>query len=156
MNINSSTYFTVNKFFVGLLTTLVLVFVLGAIFGGELVGNDAGFIASGVSTLNIFLSVAFASVVCTVGISLVVWIPIMCLVGQVSYFVLRIKEPVVLPDKKISKDDGVKDIDNLLPLINYIVEARKNNMKDDEIKINLRRGGWKDSDIEKALMGIKK
>ncbi len=88
----------------------------------------------------------FISVVCTLGVGLIVWIPLSYAVG--SFIVNKIykkQKPAGLQQKTLSNEQ--------LALVNYINQAKQSNLPENEIFLRLKGKGWAESQILSALGG---
>lgn len=133
------------NFFVGVITLII-----GAFLFGVFTGEDG---------LQGLLMVAFFSIVCTYGVTLVIWIPAMVLLGTITTsiirFIFKIKPPQTPDIKGQSTEKGSSKplSNNELAIIGYIVSSRNAGTIDDmTIRLNLRRsGGWSDAEIDTAF-----
>ena len=110
------------------------------------------------SLVLLFLSVIFPnsigvllmmSVVCTAGIGLIVIIPITVIIGRVVIIVVSSFSRDSNDSKKIYKSE--RNINNKKALVKYILESNKRDVQFEEMKDNLVRNGWSDSEITEAI-----
>lgn len=107
-----------------------------------------------------FMEFFMMSIVCTAGITLVIWIPTLVLLGMIVIsiirFIFRIKTPLKIEknidqsvEKKITKPLSSSE----LSVIGYIVSCRNTGTIDDmTIRSNLKiSGGWSDKEIDNAF-----
>ena len=94
------------------------------------------------------------SVICTLGIGLLVWLPLCWAVGAA---ILAFVGPFInIPDRnaKVEKEDTGSPLRPQgtieITLTMYIKKAVARGMSDDEIGRRLRRNGWTDAEIQKA------
>ncbi len=96
-------------------------------------------------------SIAFftVSIICTLGIALIVWIPLAYLIGSVVFYLLRlfgvVKAKSVFQAKEgyISKEQ--------IAIEDYIKGARSSCLSDEQITSALKEKGWQDDEIKKAF-----
>ena len=88
-----------------------------------------------------------ASIICTAGISLVVYVPTAYVLGHLFF---------KLWDRYVKQEYGIKFVDvdnNQKALHDYINKAREAGMIDSSIKDTLRsQGGWSDDEIDDAYL----
>jgi hypothetical protein len=134
------------NFFVGVITLFVGAFLLGIFTGEDLIGG--------------LLMVAFFSIVCTYGVTLVIWIPAMVLLGAITTSVIRFLFKTKTPQltesatsQSVGKSPSKPLSNNELAIIGYIISSRNSGTMDDmTIRLNLRRsGGWSDAEIDTAF-----
>ena len=126
------------NFFVGVFTLIVGAFLFG-IFTGE-------------DGLQGLLMVAFFSIVCTYGVTLIIWIPAMVMLGSITSSLLRFLFKIKTPP--VQENSLVKPLsNNELAIIGYIVSSRNSGTMDDNtIRLNLKKGGgWSDAEIDTAF-----
>ena len=119
---------------------LLIVLVVVAVGTGGAVGDALGFF--------------FLSIICTLGISLVIWLPAFYFAGWATLGI----------GKAITKRLGGKVAETPLSkravlsgeevaLTRYIRQVEARGMSHDEITRRLRRGGWSDEMIQKVRRG---
>ena len=103
---------------------------------------------------------AMISIVCTYGVTLVIWIPAMVLLGTITTSVIRFLFKIKTPQatESATSQSAGKSLskplsNNELAIIGYIVSSRNSGTMDDmTIRLNLRRsGGWSDAEIDTAF-----
>lgn len=96
------------------------------------------------------LTFFFASVVCTVGITLIAWGPIFYMTGSVVYRLLGIHKPPRLTTW--SRTAPTSPVDpNLVALANYVTAAKAAGMSRDDIRATLQQKGWAEAQISGIL-----
>jgi hypothetical protein len=82
------------------------------------------------------------SIVCTLGVSLVLWVPLWWLLGWIvlTLFQSKAAAPVVATTPK-----------HLRPLITYIDQARSRGYSNDQIQRRLIQEGWSETEVTAAL-----
>jgi ABC-type transport system involved in multi-copper enzyme maturation permease subunit len=124
----------ISSIFIGMIVTFIfLTFVCGG------VGQAA--------------QIIFFSILCTMGIGLVFWIPVFMGVGYIVMGIFRIR---MIPVKQIDDDDDKPDSKfsispNQQALLNYVIDARKAGHTKEMINDSLKNVGWKEENINKAL-----
>lgn len=104
------------------------------------------------------------SIICTAGISLILWVPIWYAVGYGVLIALRVILPLfgmdisgVFERKKVkpASDDSQPARPKLsrdeLALVNYIKKARAKGLNDQQISQNLAGNGWKANSVTTAF-----
>ena len=130
--------FSASSFLVGL-----LVFGLGTIITGS-------------------IGIVLASIICTLGITLVVYIPVICLIGFAARKLWKalmqsmgVKSKEVLPSTEATVNTQQTQpvlTNNDIALQNYIRESKTAGaLNNDQIKQNLLRAGWAESQIDEAF-----
>ncbi|MDD4803849.1 MAG: hypothetical protein PHN69_01625 [Candidatus Pacebacteria bacterium] len=132
------------NFFVGILASIILVFFLGSFLSSD-----------GIGSIEFFVQFVYFSVVCTAGISLILWIPTFSLLGAIVTGTTGLffnKKFNLLLDNTSDKTI-IKESNNELALIGYIVNSRNTGITNDmTIRLNLKKsGGWSDTEIDKAF-----
>jgi hypothetical protein len=91
-----------------------------------------------------------ASIVCTAGISLVIWLPLWWFVGTVILYF------VGMGKFNSSQADVVKDLERAKKsLVNYIAREEFRGVKSRaEINDLLRQNGWSDAEIQQAYRAV--
>jgi len=88
------------------------------------------------------------SIICTGGVTLVVYIPVALALGYlVDLFISR----VIFHDSPSVKKESTSVSSNNQALNDYIASARNYQMGNDQIRENLKRSGWSDNEINKSL-----
>ncbi|WP_072622666.1 hypothetical protein [Spirulina major] len=82
------------------------------------------------------------SIVCTLGVSLVLWVPLWWLLGWIVLRLLKAK--AAAPTVAMVSN-------NLRPLMTYIEQARSRGYSDDQIQRRLTQEGWSEAEVEAAL-----
>ena len=126
-----------------------------------------GFITLGIitATSETLMIVVYASLVCTAGISLVIWIPIMNLIGLIINSIIfgimgkSMDEKAESDQKKPDNEQKLSFIsspDNLDLLVvrKYIQDAKAKNVSNEEIKDRLLENGWSEDDIDSAFNSL--
>ena len=92
------------------------------------------------------ISLIVLSVVCTAGISLIIWIPLCWAIGWIILQILKLAgvfSPATNPvNTRIES--------HTMALINYIKQAKNHGLSDTQIATRLRTQGWTNEDIETA------
>ncbi|MBT7552883.1 hypothetical protein HN670_00260 [bacterium] len=90
------------------------------------------------------------SIICTMGITLVVYIPLAKILGGMAWWLIN---------KMIKNGQGpepIKIINAQKALVDYISHAREKGMNDLEIRNTLKyQGGWQDDDIKAGFEVLK-
>jgi hypothetical protein len=104
------------------------------------------------------------SIVCTVGISLVIWIPLMNLIGYIINSIIyaimgKSMDVKTESDQKKPNNEQKWSFtsfpDNLsMDVKKYILDAKAMNIPYDEIKNRLLANGWPEGDIDTALNSL--
>ncbi len=98
------------------------------------------------------LTFFLVSVICTGGITLVVWLPLAYLVGSTLvrlYFNFR---GVVEPDRIVGGEGAHQILNNdQLALVNFIKTSRVAQVTDDIIRKQLKDNGWDEAMIDGAF-----
>ncbi|MFA6295505.1 MAG: hypothetical protein WC666_03745 [Candidatus Paceibacterota bacterium] len=133
------------NFLVGLFTLIVVVFFYG-------MSTPSG----GVRTVYGLLGFAAFSIFCTAGITAVVWLPGLWLLGTVVTKTLGLffgKKTQPLSTGTNTQSVGSTPSSNSeLAIIGYIVSSRNlGTINDTIIRANLKSGGWNDVDIDSAF-----
>ena len=106
---------------------------------------------------NAFLIIG-ASIVCTAGIGLVVWVPLCWCAGAATLALIRLVTAKI--DVAANADDKPQPhFDRLfgqddLALTEYLRKANDRGISNDRIDARLRRTGWHDSEIRRARENI--
>lgn len=101
----------------------------------------------------------FASVICTLGLSLIIWVPLSWLIGFVIlYLINSIRRKSFLPQtNNISASDLEESnpasivSNDVLAIAQYILKCRKRGASDSQITNRLKWTGWTDRDIGLAF-----
>ena len=95
------------------------------------------------------------SVICTLGIGLLFWLPLCWAVGAAILAFVGLF--INIPDRNVEVEKKEKDGPRLRPqgtieitLTQYIKKSMARGMSDNEIDRRLRRNGWTDAEIQKA------
>lgn len=138
------------NFFVGMLGLAVIVIVYGFFTGGDGFGTLTGLFG--------FMAI---SIVCTGGVALVVWIPVLLLVGQILGIIILGIYRQINPTKKSTgypADEASEEATKAASsrketaIVEYIASCRNTGRMDDAvIRSNLKQSGWKDADIDSAF-----
>lgn len=93
--------------------------------------------------------ILFASIVCTVGIGLVIWIPLSYAVGSFVFAIAsNLSEKIQPKSTKVEKPSLTKE---QKALIDYIKKARKSGLTDDRITSTLLDKGWTNEAVRDAF-----
>jgi len=99
------------------------------------------------------------SVICTGGVALIIWLPVLIIIGMIVRPVYNLIRELITGKKRDSSADMVEERtvstmtkNHELSVIGYIVSARHDGLTDETIKANLKNtGGWADLDIANAF-----
>lgn len=94
----------------------------------------------------IFPSILAASVICTLGIGLIVWVPLFWLVG---FVVLAIAELFGFSRSRVQATLPVQR--DIRAITGYIHQSRVQGASDTQIATRLREKGWTDDEISRAF-----
>ena len=144
------------RFFVGVFTLFIIVFFYGVfrIFTGpHILGHPLWNLTK---TLQSFWYFVGLSIICTAGISLIIWIPALLILGtvvvkMVTYKNIYKKSPNVAG---LSEDADLPDVpsNEELAIIQYIISCRNIGEGDDiMIRSALKNAGWTADDIDGAF-----
>lgn len=151
------------NFFIGLLTAFFIALIMGQI--------------------NSFYSFLLISVICTAGVTLIIWIPVFCMVGHVvrNLFELftgikpkplnPIAEVVVqhhvassIEEPSIAQEAGQvvhqkttelpMNSQSLAAIADYMIQARAAGLIDQVIMANLLAAGWTESDVSSGFEAV--
>lgn len=103
-----------------------------------------------VNGINNAIVILFFSILCTAGVSLVMWIPLWWLVGWIAFAIFRaiVKSQ---PNSTFSGDTSPPTKDpNQQALLNYMKLAKSKGFSDSQISTRLRVEGWSDAEIAAA------
>lgn len=96
-----------------------------------------------------------ASIVCTVGISLFIYIPVAIGIGYVIEmicaflgFTIFAKDPALMQKRALTP--------NQMALVQYVTECHKRGIASDTFYATLRASGWSDADISDAVNYVQK
>lgn len=132
------------RFIVGMLGT----FLLASIFGTfQVLAQGEDFISSVSGGVSAVLGVFLLSVICTAGVTLVVYIPLFYLVGTA---ILRLFGFAMLHHPKATKNIAGLDKD-IQALVIYIRQARDAGMPATAIADTLRKNGWAEIVMDQAF-----
>jgi hypothetical protein len=99
-----------------------------------------------------FVSLVLISIVCTLGISLVIWLPLIWLIGYMSlsiiYFIITQFNQSSSPDNQ-----GLLSVNNnqIYSLVDYIKKAQAKGYSDSQIETRLKEKGWTQVEINQAF-----
>ncbi|MGK7926227.1 MAG: hypothetical protein AB4290_13455 [Spirulina sp.] len=112
------------------------------------IGFIVTFLVLCVNGINNAISILALSIICTAGVSLVIWIPLWWLVGWITLAIYRAiaKSAPATPREAIATTHDI----NQQALLNYMKLAKSKGYSDSQISSRLRVEGWKDSEIEAA------
>jgi hypothetical protein len=102
-----------------------------------------------------FVSLVLISIVCTLGISLVIWLPLIWLIGYMSlsiiYFIITQFNQSSSPDGQ-----GLLSVNNnqIYAIVDYIKKAQAKGYSDSQIETRLREKGWTQTEINQAFQSI--
>jgi hypothetical protein len=103
-------------------------------------------VLSSLLTKGAALVIILASLICTAGVSLVIWVPVSYGVGAAIFWLAGSffgkPQPVKL-EKPPTKEE--------IALANYAKQARENGLTEDKIFLRLREKGWNEDIIRKVL-----
>ncbi|MEM9539798.1 MAG: hypothetical protein AAGA60_09830 [Cyanobacteria bacterium P01_E01_bin.42] len=103
-----------------------------------------------INGINNALSILILSILCTAGVSLVMWIPLWWLVGWITFAIFRAIAKSNA-DSDPSRDTSTSTQDpNQQALLNYIKLAQSKGFSDSQISTRLRVEGWSDAEIAAA------
>ena len=113
----------------------------------------------GFGAVGALLAFAAISIICTAGIALVVWIPLLLLLGAavngIFYLLFNLKSQQLHEDKtdqSTAKGKLNPSSNNELAIIKYIVDCRNTGTIDDTTaRANLKCVGWNEVDIDNAF-----
>lgn len=133
------------NFFVGIIGLVVIAFLFGLL-------NMDPF-----GALTGLLSFVLISIICTGGLTLIIWIPVLLILGQIFgtlimaiYHLFNKNSSVGI--KTQDNSSGNVSSNNELAIIGYIVSSHNAGIADNEIiRANLKTGGWNDIDIDNAF-----
>ena len=125
----------VTAFLVGLLELGIIV------FAGWMSGTDAG------GSLWVLV---WASIVCTSGLSVLIWIPVLIGMGMITLDVVGLPQPSVdQPSGSPQTSSGAPDT-RITGLKRYIDRMRADGVADEIIHDHLRRAGWSEQELTQA------
>ena len=125
----------VTAFLVGLLELGIIV------FAGWMSGTDAG------GSLWVLV---WASIVCTSGLSVLIWIPVLIGMGMITLDVVGLPQPSVdQPSGSPQTSSGAPDT-RITGLKRYIDRMRADGVADEIIHDDLRRAGWSEQELTQA------
>lgn len=145
-----------NKVYVGIPTTYILMSIsifFISIFSGSLRSlADLGIIISNI--LLIPAGVFIGSIVCTLGVSLLIWIPIWWVIGSIVIAIAPPRIANILGVQKLQVTNQpvrrIKASPSQLALANYIKKAENTGLSDQAIFNRLLVKGWTQEEIESA------
>ncbi len=123
------------------------------------VGTGLLVVAIGASLTGNFqslLSLALMSIICTAGIGLVVWIPLLYLIGSISLAVIRAISAMFSESGR--KEEGAPEqkgamLKEQMAIEQYINRAKFYGLSHEQILSALKNGGWSDVEIQAAYGG---
>jgi hypothetical protein len=141
--------------------TVTLV-ILWIIFGVEAARSGSGqFFGSGPILDGLYgaLGLLFISIICTLGISLTIWIPLWYFVGWLTIGLVRWLAKIIrgTPSRLNSQQPESARSDqptlpkNRLALVSFITKAREKGLTDEQIILQLKNNGWAEDEINWAL-----
>lgn len=152
------------KTFVGLIIILIGLWIfIAATTIPEYVNNPTHNFADGFVASITFAGSLFAlSIICTAGVSLIIWLPLGYLVGAITFAVTRFFLRLVgiqtdskkAEDKQPAKQKQPAPGRDQMALANYIQKARQKGLTDAQITQNLLSSGWTDASIAIALTTV--
>ncbi len=95
-----------------------------------------------------------ASIICTAGVGLVVWIPLSYVVGSIVVGIAQGVQNLSSNSKNmenLASAQVVKVTNNQKAIIDYIKLARRRGFQDNNIFANLRTNGWAEDAINEAF-----
>lgn len=111
------------------------------VFVGWLSGTDAG---------GSLWALVAGSIVCTAGLSLLIWIPVLTGMGMITlYFVGQAQPSVDQPSGSPQTSSGAPDT-RITGLKRYIDRLRADGVADQVIHEHLHRAGWSGEEIRQA------
>lgn len=132
------------NFFIGIPTLIVIVF-----------GYSLFTTPDPIDAVSDFFQFFTISVICTAGISLIIWVPLLMLLGTtvvaISNLITGNKQTKLSTDIVSKTTMNPPSSNNELALIGYIVSSRNSKMDDTTIRSNLKSGGWTNQDIDSAF-----
>ncbi|MBT4850120.1 hypothetical protein HON36_04700 [Candidatus Parcubacteria bacterium] len=129
-----------------ILTGFVVIVILASIFGR---GQGLAFLAM--------------SIICTAGISLVAYVPLSLLLGEIVFKIFKWDQKEEKKLKKIeeiikkTQGDDKKDSpktgnqNEILTLVEYIGKSETKGMSKERIMSDLKGTGWREEDIKQAM-----
>lgn len=129
-------------------TTRVLTGLLVISVGASLTGNFQS-----------LLSLALMSIMCTLGIALVVWIPLLYVIGLIALAcVSGIRAMVAMFSETERKEEGAPEqkgtlLKERMAIEQYIDRAKFYGLSHEQILSALKNGGWSDAEIQAAYGG---
>ncbi len=96
----------------------------------------------------------FMSIICTVGISLIIWLPLAYVLGAAALWLLGMRITVDRGpgqkggERKKAPPEPSRDIQ---AIVKFIKQAREQNMPGEKITAFLRDQGWGEKDITEAF-----
>jgi hypothetical protein len=119
-----------------------------------------GLVVFGVGTIVTgSIGIVLASIICTLGITLVVYIPVICLIGfaarklwKASMQSMGVKSKEVPPSTEAVVNTQPVLTNSDIAIRNYIRESKTAGaLNNDQIKQNLLMAGWAESQIDEAF-----
>jgi len=92
------------------------------------------------------------SIICSGGMTLVIWLPLAYVVGLIVTSLFNFAKGGHNPDKVVATNGQHHVLNNdQLALLNYIKQAKANNMSNEVIASQLKNNGWAEVDINNAF-----
>jgi ABC-type transport system involved in multi-copper enzyme maturation permease subunit len=113
------------------------------------------------------LGILGMSIICSAGVSLVIWIPLSWFVGwitlQITWFIVWAVSKITINilERSTAPNDSTQIRSDALPaaqkisLVNYIDKGIKQGWSDSQITSRLRAQGWKDEEIAEAQLVVR-
>ena len=149
------------KTFVGLIIILIGLWIfVAAVTIPDYTNNSAySFVDGFVASITLAGSLFALSIICTAGVSLIIWLPLGYLVGAITFAVTRffLKITGIQTGSKKAADEQPAEQKqpalnrDQMALVNYIQKARKKGLTDTQIAQNLLNNGWTNASITAAL-----
>ena len=98
-----------------------------------------------------WVPVFFMSIICTLGISLVVWLPLIYVAGFIVYELSALFARLYLKQAGADKEKPVSIDKNLRALVDYVWRERARGVSDADIALDLKGQGWTEKEITKAF-----
>ena len=134
----------VEKTLVGWVVILIILWILfHQVWSGPYTGFGEALILSLSSVVQLFI----LSIVCTLGISLIVWIPLGLGVGHIVFAIFGWgdRKPQIKPaedDQQPESQSAASLTRDQQALLNYIKKAREKGLPNHQIRQNLTNNGW--------------
>jgi len=126
--------------FLKIIIGIIVVLIIGTIFSNGYIDGFLAFVA--------------ASIICTGGVGLVFWIPVVYISGSLAlrlfYFIKREPYPESVQKTQPKTPSGPANA----VVTEYILKARKSGMIDKDIKTLLLRSGWSEEEIVNSFKPV--